>query len=201
MLPKLLRPSAISAQFAFILGVFGAALPLSQAAETKVRLFDQDCQLSGPLSVAQLRGIHSIGPEQLPDPTRLDQASKHLERITTIKGLPAAFDEYRDRLAKRLKPQVKFFQLWNEARKKGSNDALLAHFKLELSDSRFSEVSKLLEVKEWRSNQDSTAEIYFATLEEYPQEVFFKSLTRLKIRYQCSFDEGEQSHQHDSAEN
>lgn len=176
--------------------------------EIKVSLFGQPCQLTGPVSEAILNSIHAISPEKISTPETADQARRDLAALRAIGGLPTEFDRYRDLLTKRLESYQIFHEAIATARRAGKPDSL------------FSAVKPLLEARKFKTFQAAvrkavpktgTAAWTPGAMEQVrdeferlsppdPQEEFQRGIRRLKVFYNCTFEEGEHAEDDEEAE-
>ena len=168
--------------------------------EIPVTLFGQSCTLSGPLDQITLQKIHSISPEQLSPAQRGDQIRKVLEKVKKAAGLPPALDHYRERLIERLEALFAFSEIAPTLKKEGKpQGALLSlkkFLKQETASQEFETFWKKTEARvpasEWNTaTLDQLEEIYQKAIEPNPEEDFHRAIRKLKIKYECAYEEGE----------
>lgn len=173
----------------------------------KVYLFGQPCLLQGPFPASTLKAIHEISPEQMPPITSyeatdsLSLLKKSLSKLTSAAKTPPAFDRYRDRLSKRIEAQLAFTQAIRLTPKNPKIAAIIDAIKTHLSERNFKNFetfAKKLETKPPHGNSstqeltpllEQLGEAYNEALEPNPEEDFHIAAQKLKVKYDCSFDE------------
>lgn len=192
--------------------------PPSQLSQTennkgiKVSLFGQPCLLQGPFPASTLKAIHEISPEQMApmtsygDSDSLALLKKSLSKLTSAAKTPPAFDRYRDRLSKRMEAQLAFIQAIHPAQKNPKTSTIINAIKTHLSERNFKNfetTAKKLETKrphgktqteEFTLFLDQLGEAYNEALEPNPEEDFHIAAQKLKVKYNCSFDEAGEDH-------
>lgn len=185
----------IAACWAFFALSANASTPSAspETVQVPVTLFGQPCTLTGPLSEAALRALHSISPEQTPPARSAEPARNALGKVKKITHLPPALDRYREKLSRRLEAQVAFYDGLGIARKTNKLDKVYEAIKQHLPEAR----GKNVEAVARRFNGDGvvTNEIIDAfeeALEPMPEEEFHRAIQRLNVRYACSFEEADE---------
>lgn len=173
----------------------------------EITLFGQPCLLEGPFEVSTLKAIHEISPEQIQS-VRTEAAfqdlkilKKSLSKIKSAGKTPPVFDQYRDRLIKRYLAQIAFAE-GVQATQKNKNlsvliDTVLPHLS-GLHQAPFEALAKKLQVESPHSKTKALAlpqmiaqlkEAYEEAMPADPEEEFHTAIQKLKISYNCSFDE------------
>jgi hypothetical protein len=174
------------------------------ASEIKVSLFGQPCVLTGPVEESVLQTVHSISPEKIPTPETADQARRDLAALGKVQAIPPDLDRYRDLLTKRLEAHQIFLEALAGAKRAAKPDTVL------------SAVKPLFEAKKFRSFQDQVRKAWTAVptpavLEQVkeqferfappdPQEEFHRAIRRMKVTYDCTFEDGEHAEHEDEEE-
>jgi|GEM_PF-718519 len=175
--------------------------------DLQVSLFGQPCLLQGPFEIKILKIIHEISPEQIPplfsyrSTETLPLLKKSLSKLTSPTKTPPAFDNYRDHLIKRIEAQIAFAEGLLASQKNHKLILLITAIKphvLAHNQKTFEMLSKKLEVKQLTPSSTQTetidsidqfGESYNDLIESNPEEDFHAAARKLKIRYNCSFDE------------
>lgn len=176
--------------------------------DLQVSLFGQPCLLQGPFETATLKIIHEISPEQIPavfsyrSPETLSLLKKTRAKLTSPTKTPPAFDNYRDHLMKRIEAQIAFAEGLRAAKKNHKLSLFITAIQphvLEHNQKTFETLSKkLLENKQLSLSSDQAETIdsidqlgqsYNDLIESNPEEDFHAAARKLKIKYNCSFDE------------
>mgnify|MGYP001596819918 CR=1 FL=1 len=192
-------PSQTSMIIFFALPLFvsvtQADVPPAQQ-EIKVTLFGQPCIMEGPFLATTLREIHAISPEQVPAKQNLATLKNTIVHVKQTKGVPSQLDAYRARLLRRLEAQFTFLEQYVVLKRTGNANAFLEAVTPHLSSgaapfkTKFAEMAAKAPPKKWKKTDlEELTNIFELGIEPYPEEAFHQSIDRLKVRYNCSFDE------------
>ncbi len=190
-------PFATSLSRARNFGVLAAFLVLSvhaRAAQVQVLLFGQPCSLDGPaeFSEAQLRAIHQISPEQTPLSDNTASLRSSLERIQTAGELTSPFSRYREQRKARLEARLKFEDAVAKAHRSGDAAAFAESTRGLIHSRRHPVLVKKLQaaLKAGPSQRawDDVRDYFIEFTGPDGEEDFHRTLRRLKIQYQCSFE-------------
>ena len=190
-----------------LLTLFGALIssPDAQAAEARVsvNLFGQPCMLHGPLDPKTLSALHSLSPEQLVPPfgasRTIDQTKRALDKLEKATGLPPGLERYRDKQSQQLKAQLAFLGGIEVARKANQAAPLIAAARPLIRPSRVKELEALAaKIPKGAPGAPSAAQLtdqlceFFnnATDSNDAEEEFHRAIRRLKVQYDCNYDEG-----------
>lgn len=173
--------------------------------ETKVTLFGQVCLLTGPVSVETLKTVHAVSPEQV-FPAILyegfrkgtsEQLKRSLDQLRQHKGVPSAFDAYRERQTRRLEAILAFVQALetaNQSRKAAPVLAVMQKHGKKQKFLAFQDIAKKIESgKKWSDSEKQDwgmqlYEVFADAIETDPEEDFHRAARHLKIHYSCNFD-------------
>ena len=168
---------------------------------TQVSLFGQPCLLQGPPSVAALKQIHAISPEQvssthgprfsIADQKQLHTLQEHLQEATNLHtNLPGELDRYREKLAKRVDAQLAFFDTADQAIKTRKPQALIKLARQNCSKSAAKEFEKIVSQGGLTAQKlGALFEIYGAAIESEPEEEFHRAIRKMNVQYVCAFEE------------
>jgi hypothetical protein len=166
----------------------------------RVTLFNQPCSLEGPVEDQVLKAIHAISPDQV-YPTfepgeKYSKVKSALEKLHASKSVPSGLDLYREQLGKRLDAQAVFLKGLEESLSKKNSQPLLASTKALIPEGKtkpFEASAKKLDTKLSPVQRKEVLEQLFAafseTLPSDPEEEFHKAIHRMKVQYNCSFEE------------
>jgi hypothetical protein len=162
-------------------------------AEIRVSLFDQPCQMSGPVDQASLKAIHSISPAQLPLVENRARAQESLDKVRAAKDVPAWLDPYRKNLMKRLEAQLAYYDALAAAKKSGKAGPLLEAVKKHLPEKRYPEfeaaATKLEATKFAEPGAQRLTDSYNELIQPDPEEEFHRAIGRAKVKYACTFED------------
>lgn len=179
----------------------GLALPLSvsiaQAGAVQVMLFGQPCQIQGPAGVpdAQLSAIHQISPEQTPLSENLKTLQSSFERIKTSANLPPTLGSYIAQRSKAIEARIAFEEALQSARKTRNSEQFGSALQKYLHPRRQKALVKQFEKALKAGNSPHAWEqirTEFAESSEADgEEDFHRAIRKLKIVYQCSYEESQ----------
>ena len=171
----------------------------SPSAQIRVNLFGQPCLLQGPVDERTLRLIHSMSPEQLypqtDSPLTSAPTRKALEKLRTLVGAPTGLDRYRDRLTKRFEAQLVLLGSIEKYRSDHKSAEIIAAGKTYLNASKqktFDASVRKAESSKTLNNRDtlnSLFDVFSNGIEMDPEEEFHRAIQRLKVQYNCTFEE------------
>jgi hypothetical protein len=203
MTQRHLQAPLILALFTFMLQVTWTQP--AAATEVRVTLLGQPCMLQGPYSEESLKLIHTLGPAQIypnlstPDvPGTEGQVQASLAKLHNIKNLPNVLDRYREQLTLRLQHQLLFLRSLQGGQPAA---ALLKLGKTVLKDQELKKYEiigkKLALLTKGTPAFHSTIEDLFESfnegIEPDPEPEFHRAIKKLKIQYNCSFEENDES--------
>ncbi|MBC7690388.1 MAG: hypothetical protein H7222_01350 [Methylotenera sp.] len=171
--------------------------PTANSSEIKVTLFEQPCLLSGPVDRSILTAIHSISPEKIPVLQSPEQLKKALETLRGVQGLPAAVDQYKEHLKKRMMALIAFQDSIGAARKKANIDLFLANVREHVFESKVKDFeTQARKISEKTSTPwsgafvDQLKTLYESVVQPHPEEEFHRAIQISNIHYTCAFDDG-----------
>ncbi|MEN9722376.1 MAG: hypothetical protein RJB38_362 [Pseudomonadota bacterium] len=161
-----------------------------------VLLFGQPCELSGKesgLTEKQLRALHQISPEQTPSTESIATLKSSIERLKSTEDVPDALAHYRHQRSQFLKNRLKFEEALAAVHQNGQVKAFADTTRDLLPARRHPALIKKLEaalrsgpsVRAWESVRESFIDYSGPDGEE----TFHRILRRMKIQYQCTFEE------------
>ena len=168
---------------------------LKSPVEVPVKLFGQDCKMTGKWESSVLSRVHAISPERIPPKQPLAQTQQALKLVQGSSDIPNALDVYRERLMKRLEQQVIFETAIPDAKKAKSVTPIRDAFQKKLNpmereklDSALKIVaSKDYSVAAWNSAfLDRLTDALDTVLEPYPEEDYHRTTRKLGIEYNCA---------------
>lgn len=171
--------------------------PAARAAAVQVMLFGQPCQITGPASVteAQLTAIHQVSPEQTPFSETPKSMQASLDKLKASSGTPALLSHYIEQRTKALQARISFEE-GLDAGRKARNPAPFAEATQKLlHPKRHQALVRAFEKALKAGNSPHAWEqlrMDFAeSAEPDGEEDFHRALRKLKVVYQCSFEEAE----------
>lgn len=212
MARDLLKYSAKILLIFFVLLSPLAAIGVSSGAKIDVKLFGRPCVLNGPVSEAVLKEIHALSPEVVyPEDIFNEVSVAHTDYLRKIRekaqksvALPLQLDRYREKLGKRLDAEVAFFDAFLQAKKDGKADKLLAVGKRFLPEKRAKEFEAGVKAKmplKTKGAGVQLLELFHDGIEPDPQDLFHRAIEKIKVYYQCTFEESsDDDDDEDSAE-
>lgn len=168
--------------------------------EISVKLFGQNCKLSGPIAGKDLQTIHQISPEQIQINDLSQSASKELlEKIQGLSSVPQFLSHYKEKLIRRLMATVAYYQGLNAFKTTGKIEALTGAVDVFIEgkqSGQFKTLLKSLETKEklipWsQGSLDQIKENYFLKLGGLPEQEFHRAIEKNEVFYTCAFEETE----------
>jgi len=167
----------------------------AQAAAVQVMLFGQPCQLTGPagLSEAQLNAIHQISPEQTPFSDAPKSIEASIEKLKSSDATPSILAGYLQQRTKALRARLSL-ELAIEAGRKARSAAPFAQGTQGLiHPKRHAALIKTFEKALKAGNSPHAWEQLRADFAEVAEpdgeEDFHRALRKLKVVYQCSFED------------
>ncbi len=170
----------------------------SLAAQVQVLLFGQPCQLVAPMSSfseQNLKAIHQISPEQTPLSESPQSLKSSIDKLQSAQDLPQVFLKYREQRTRKLEAQLKFEESIIFAHKTGDSVRFSEATKTLIHPKRHAMLIKKIQaaLKAGPSQRAwDELRIYFQDFSGPDgEEDFHRLLRRLKVQYQCSFEEGQ----------
>ena len=179
-----------------VLALASASGGVARAARVEVLLFGHPCSLDGPASIseAQLRAIHQISPEQTPLTEDRSVLRTSIERIAPGEELPTAFSGYCERRRARLEARLKFEEAVEKLRRTRDAEGFAAGTRGLIHARRHaplvSKARAALKAGPSPRAWDELREYFVEFTGPDGEEDFHRTLRRLKIQYQCSFEGG-----------
>ena len=174
-----------------------AYAPLAQAAAVQVMLFGQPCQIQGPAGVpdAQLSAIHQISPEQTPLSENPKNLQSSLERLKTAANLPPALASYITQRSKAIEARIAFEEALQSARKSRNAEqfggALQKYLHPRRQKSLVKQFEKALKAGNSPHAWEQIRTEFAESSEGDGEEDFHRAIRKLKIVYQCSYEESQ----------
>jgi hypothetical protein len=196
---NLLYPLIFSLLFIELARAEKNSAPQENSSEIQVTLFGQTCQLAGPFGKKALQEIHSISPEKIPPSLSLEQAKAALTLLETASNTPKQLSPYKEALFRRINAQASFQDVLTSVRKGAKLDLLFSavepHVPAEKLESLKARIQKLNQAgggapAKWNAaTLEKVNEALEDSLEAYPEELFHRTIQKLKIQYQCGYSE------------
>ena len=177
--------------------------PSAQAGAVQVMLFGQPCQLQGPASVpeSQLSAIHQISPEQTPLSENTKALQSSLDKLRAASNTPPALAHYVEQRSKSIEARLALENALQAARKARSPELFGSSLQKYLHPKRQKALVKQFEKALKAGNSphawDQIRADFAEVSESDGEEDFHRALRKLKVVYQCSFEDtqaGEGSH-------
>ncbi len=196
---NLLYPLILSLLFIESAGAEKKSASQENSSEIQVTLFGQTCQLAGPFGKKALQEIHSISPEKIPPSLSLEQAKAALTLLESASNTPKQLGPYKEALFRRINAQASFQDVLPSVRKGAKLDLLFTavepHVPVEKLESLKARIQKLNQAAggapaKWNvATLEKVNEALEDSLEAYPEELFHRTIQKLKIQYQCGYSE------------
>lgn len=171
--------------------------PAARAAAVQVLLFGQPCQITGPASVseAQLTAIHQVSPEQTPFSETPKSMQASIEKLRATGGTPQLLAGYIEQRTKALQARI-VFEEGVEAGRKARSPAPFAEATQKLLHPRRHQAlvrafEKALKAGNSPHAWEQLRMDFAESAAPDGEEDFHRALRKLKVVYQCSFEESE----------